>query len=307
MWKQEFLSQHDSFPPGFVWLIVSNHKDCIDDLLRMVVSSPPIWVPDWSRSATDMLQDVENDHVTAYPKFSASGVQSSHSKVTAIWRKGTIEGISVKCCVYDEISKIRSFPGKVFSHEVPLEETFSWPVKWVVEIIRLTYQERQPYADFSDRLHAAVRTSIGGVGYNKDTELVRVGDDCFLDAVVLLENGIKHINGNHIKLELRQLLKNRDFEGKLNRRTSTRSRLGSEIIEKSLGRLPFITKKGHLVLGPEYAEWGDFNALIKGTQIPFIFRRQSDGQYQLIGEAYVDGIMDGEAMENSKWCEVNLV
>ena len=272
-----------------------------------IQSSLPSWVPDWSRSTTDMLQDVENDHVTAYPKFSASGVQPSHSKVTAIWREGAVEAISVECHVYDEIIKVGSFPGRVSSHEVPLEETSSWPVKWVVEILRLTYQERQLYVDFSDRLRAAARTSIGGVGYNKDAELVRVGDDRFLDAVVLLENGIKHINGNHIKVGLRQLLKNGNFEGKLNRKNSIRSRLGSEIIGKSLGRLPFITSKGHLVLGPEYAERGDFIALIKGSQVPFILRRQSDGQYQLIGEAYVDGIMDGEAMENSKWCEVNLI
>jgi hypothetical protein len=102
-------------------------------------------------------------------------------------------------------------------------------------------------------------------------------------------------------------LKNGVVKGKLNSRTSIFSRLGSEIIGKSLGRLPFITRKGHLVLGPEYAELGEFVALIKGTQVPFILRRQSDGQYRLIGEAYVDGIMGGEAMENSKWCEVNLV
>ncbi|KAL3417252.1 Heterokaryon incompatibility protein 6, OR allele 5 [Phlyctema vagabunda] len=272
-----------------------------------IQSSLPSWVPDWSRSATDMLQDVENDHITTYPQFSASGVQSSHSKVTAIRRKGAIEGISVECHVYDQIFEAGSFPGRISSHEVPLEETSSWPVKWIVEILRLTYQERQLYVDFSDRLHAAARTSIGGVGYNQDTELVRVRDDRFTDAVVLLENGIKHIEGNHIKLGLQQLLKNRVHEDNLNSRTSILSRLGSEIIGKSLGRLPFITWKGHLVLGPEYAEAGDFVALIKGTQVPFILRRQSDGQYRLIGEAYVDGIMDGEAMENSKWRDVNLV
>ncbi|TVY32145.1 Heterokaryon incompatibility protein 6,OR allele [Lachnellula subtilissima] len=254
-----------------------------------------------------MLQDVENDHITVYPKFSASGVQSSHSKVTAIRREGAIEGISVECHVYDEIFEVGSFPGRVSSHEVPLGETYSWPVKWVVELLRLTYQERQLYVDFSDRLHAAARTSIGGVGYNQNAELVRVGDDRFLDAVVLLRNGIEHIKRKHIKLGLRQLLKNGVIKGKVKSETSMSSDLGSEIIGKSLGRLPFITRKGHLVLGPEYAKRGDSVALIKGTQVPFILRPQSDGQYRLIGEAYVDGIMDGEAMENSNWYEVNLV
>lgn len=83
--------------------------------------------------------------------------------------------------------------------------------------------------------------------------------------------------------------------------------LGSEIIGKSLGRLPFITRKGHLVLGAEYIKRGDFLALIKGAQVPFILRCNSNKQYQLIGEAYVDGIMDGKAMQNCKWCSVNLV
>jgi hypothetical protein len=148
-----------------------------------------------------MLQDVENDYITAYPKFSASGGQSSLSKVTAIRREGAIAGISVEYHVYNEIFEARSFPGRVSSHEVPLEETSSWLVKWVVEILRLTYQ-RQLYIDFSDRLHAAARTSVGGVGYNQDTELVRVSNDRFINAIVLLENGVKYIKGNHIKLEL---------------------------------------------------------------------------------------------------------
>ncbi|KAH8595446.1 putative heterokaryon incompatibility protein 6, OR allele, partial [Bisporella sp. PMI_857] len=131
--------------------------------------------------------------------------------------------------------------------------------------------------------------------------LVRVGDDRFLDAVVLLWNNIKHIKRNYIKLGLQQLLNNEVVKGKVKSKTTTSSRLGSEIIGKSLGRLLFITRKGHLVLGPEYVKQGDFVTLIKGTWVPFILRRQSDGQYQLIGEAYVDGIMDGEAMENSQW------
>ncbi|KAH6703073.1 putative heterokaryon incompatibility protein 6, OR allele, partial [Leptodontidium sp. MPI-SDFR-AT-0119] len=137
--------------------------------------------------------------------------------------------------------------------------------------------------------------------------LTRVGDDRFLDAAMLLENDIKHIKGNNIKRGVQQLLNNKVLKGNVRNRTPKLSRLGSEIIGKSLGRLPFITRKGHLVLSSEYVKQGDVVALIKGSQVPFILRRESDGQYQLIGEAYVDGIMDGEAMENSEWCDVNIV
>jgi Heterokaryon incompatibility protein (HET) len=270
-------------------------------------SDLPSWVPDWSRSMTDMLQDVENDHIAVYPRFSASGVESGHSKLTVMRREGAVEGISVEGYIYDEIYVVGSFPDRVSSHEVPVLETSSWPIQWLVEILRLTYCDKQHYGDFSDRLRAAARTSIGGVGYNKATQLVRVGDDRFLDAVTLLQNGIKSIRYDHIKFGLQQLLAKGVAKDRIKSWTIVNVGLGSEIIGKSLGRLPFITRKGHLVLGAEYIKRGDYIALIKGAQVPFILRRKSNKQYQLIGEAYVDGIMDGEAMQNCKWCNVNLV
>ncbi|KFY29320.1 hypothetical protein V491_00098 [Pseudogymnoascus sp. VKM F-3775] len=267
----------------------------------------PTWIPDWSQSATDMLQDVEDDHITLYPKFSASGVDSRHSKVTITQKDGIIGGISVMCHAYDEIYEVGTFPNRISSHEVPLLETFSWPKRWLAEIFRLTYCIKQGYADFSDRLRAAARTSIGGVGYNQDKQLVRVQDDRFLEAVCLLRDGMKYIKRNEIKLGVQRLLADSAIRDKVKRRMTGHRQLGSEIIGKSLGRLPFITKKGHLVLSSEYAKQGDFVALIGGAQVPFILRYKSGGQYQLISGAYVDGIMDGEAMENSKFDSINLV
>jgi hypothetical protein len=57
------------------------------------LSRLPSWVPDWSRSITDMLQDVENDHITLHPRFNASGAEPRESKVTIIQRDGLIVGI----------------------------------------------------------------------------------------------------------------------------------------------------------------------------------------------------------------------
>ncbi|OBT64539.1 hypothetical protein VE03_05297 [Pseudogymnoascus sp. 23342-1-I1] len=270
-------------------------------------SDLPSWVPDWSRSATDMLQDVENDHITLYPEFSAYGRESRQSELTITQKDGVISGISVMCHVYDEIYKVGSFPSRVSSYEVPISETYLWPVQWLAELLRLTYYDKQSYAAFSDRLRAAARTSIGGVGYNTDRQLVRVRDDRFLEAVVLLRDGIKNIKGTDIKLGVRQLLADKAIRGKVKSRIAAHERLGSEIIGKSLGRLPFITRKGHLVLSSEHARQGDFVALIGGAQVPFLLRCRSGGQYQLISEAYVDGIMDGEAMENSKCDSIDLV
>jgi hypothetical protein len=162
------------------------------------------------------------------------------------------------------------------------------------------------YEDFSDRLRAAARSSIGDVGFNKVAQLARVGDDRFVDAVVLLQNGIKHIKNKRIKSEAQQFLASKTVKDMTKSRASVPLQLGSEIIGKSLGRLPFITKKGHLILGSEHIQEYDIIALIRGAQVPFVFRRQSSGQYKVIGEAYVHGIMDGEAMESSKCCTISL-
>lgn len=171
----------------------------------------------------------------------------------------------------------------------------------------LTYQNNQGEEDFESRMRAVARTSVGGVGYDQDMQLARVGDDRFLDAVVILQSGINTIMNKRIKTEARRFLARTDIKNRIHGTTVDQERLGSEIIGKSLGRLPFVTRKGHLVLGSEYVKQGDLVALIKGAQVPFVLRRHCGEAYQLIGEAFVDGIMDGEAAEDSEFREIVLV
>jgi hypothetical protein len=80
-----------------------------------------------------------------------------------------------------------------------------------------------------------------------------------------------------------------------------------EIVVKAYKRRPFVTAKGHLGLGPDDIKAGDLIALVIGSQVPFVLREIADGKYKLIGEAYVDGIMDGEAVagrENARFIEL---
>ncbi|KAF2804945.1 uncharacterized protein BDZ99DRAFT_339206, partial [Mytilinidion resinicola] len=130
--------------------------------------------------------------------------------------------------------------------------------------------------------------------------LVRIKEDRFVDAVAFLRMGINDIKGDPFQSEAGRFLARTSVRDGAMSKLSAIFRLGAEIRGNSLGRSPFITKKGHLVLASEHVQPGDVVALIRGAQVPFILRRQSSGQYQVIGEAYVDGIMDGEAMESSK-------
>ncbi|EKJ71656.1 hypothetical protein FPSE_08102 [Fusarium pseudograminearum CS3096] len=63
------------------------------------------------------------------------------------------------------------------------------------------------------------------------------------------------------------------------------------------GRRPFRTAKGHIGIGPSEMATGDLLYILIGADVPYILRPDIIGKVRLIGESYVHGIMDGEAME----------
>jgi hypothetical protein len=60
-----------------------------------------------------------------------------------------------------------------------------------------------------------------------------------------------------------------------------------------------------LGLAPNDARIGDCVAVLAGGRVPYILRNRrkidgsQSGSWELIGDAYVHGIMDGEAMKSS--------
>lgn len=64
------------------------------------------------------------------------------------------------------------------------------------------------------------------------------------------------------------------------------------------GRRLCVTTSGRLALVPEAARAGDVFAVIPGLQTPYVLRLWRDEagerEYQLVGECYLDGVMNGE-------------
>jgi hypothetical protein len=62
-------------------------------------------------------------------------------------------------------------------------------------------------------------------------------------------------------------------------------------------RVAFVTQRGYLGLGPKDMQTGDLVHIFKGLNLPVILRSRATGSkgiYQLLGSAYVHGIMYGE-------------
>jgi len=89
-----------------------------------------------------------------------------------------------------------------------------------------------------------------------------------------------------------------------------------------LNRVFFITKDGLMGLGPRHTRPGDEVVVLSGSQIPFILRNRRIStvqfdlgigslrliwQYRVLGDCYVHGIMNGEAVENFNWDTDNEV
>jgi len=62
------------------------------------------------------------------------------------------------------------------------------------------------------------------------------------------------------------------------------------------GRRLAITATGYLGMVPEEALKGDVIAVLYGCNFPVVLRRCGE-RHLVIGECYVDGVMDGELME----------
>ncbi len=72
-------------------------------------------------------------------------------------------------------------------------------------------------------------------------------------------------------------------------------------LESMRGKRPYLTQNmGYAGMGPSHARPGDAVVLLPGAQTPYVIRPRPDSglnHYELVGEAYCDGIMDGEAMD----------
>jgi hypothetical protein len=64
------------------------------------------------------------------------------------------------------------------------------------------------------------------------------------------------------------------------------------------GRRLFSTSKGFWGLGPSSMAEGDFIYILSGGDLPFILRPKED-HFRLVGECYVDNLMNGEAVEKA--------
>src|ERR1700712_4192295 len=63
------------------------------------------------------------------------------------------------------------------------------------------------------------------------------------------------------------------------------------------GRKLFYTNVGYLGLGPKFLEPGDVIYILHGGCVPYVLRPAGRHRYRLVGECYIEGLMEGQTEE----------
>ena len=70
----------------------------------------------------------------------------------------------------------------------------------------------------------------------------------------------------------------------------------TEVRYKTKGRAFFTTREGYIGLAPRRTEVGDQLCIALGCQSPLVLRKSEFGNHTVVGECYLDGVMDGAAL-----------
>jgi len=68
------------------------------------------------------------------------------------------------------------------------------------------------------------------------------------------------------------------------------------LARRTRGRQFALSKLGHAAMGPAAALGGNRIAVFRGARVPYLLRRAGFEKWELVGEAYVHGTIDGEAI-----------
>ena len=237
----------------------------------------PSWVPDW-RQSEELTIPITLDINPEKDSFRAAGM-SYWDTSTAILN----HSLGVEALCLDQLQRVTS-PGpcplsvglKDWDDILPL-------VKWQQDMIRITREMTSLsllYRSEQERWHAWWRTFIGEM---KD-DFRRAPPD-YERLVRSYKNAIDRlvIIGPNRYLPMRERKEIEEI-----RACMTRMALHRKFCLSLEGRIGWV---------PRAAQTGDIISLMRGSTVPIIIRpTQQENSYLMIGQSYIHGIMDGEAV-----------
>ena len=263
------------------------------------VDELPSWTPDWSRDrsleslgwlfvqSSNVLSDNPRGGRWAPDQepriFRAAGRTRGRVRVTGDGRLLQTRGIYA-----DDIEAV-SEPynqGKDFHAFQRLESIHAFALAGRVMIDNLKKLLR--YSPGEGEFNALWRTLVADVADDEDGDLKRPASPDLANSFAALTKLFEAIPDGTTKY-----IKQSYFE-RLFRESAPFGHACELQIRK---RRLCITRRGFIGLVPGWASKGDNICVVLGAAVPFVTRRLQNGNDMLIGECYVHGLMDGEALD----------
>ncbi|KAK0638428.1 Heterokaryon incompatibility protein 6 [Lasiodiplodia hormozganensis] len=257
----------------------------------------PSWVPDWSSSRQ-----------TSSLGFSTSSAGIYHESGT--WKP---------CFSYCPEGRELLVPGKIFDVIKDLGEVCTVPEsaiegslsanQWLTPWVHLA-EQCLPYPSGCKLFEAFWHTLVAG----KDGEGRQKAPGSFEEIFSLLldESTGKHptfADQTYSKRQLRPPGKGKLELANLKTRApaKTYQEIRSAVRRATRNRRLGVTEKKYLCLLPRHSKVGDIVCVFVGCHVPFVIRGTGSGRYQLVGECYVHGIMDGEVMDMQEVPHISVI
>jgi len=238
----------------------------------------PSWVPDWSMAIHSGISSF-----VRHEPFSSSGDETALPSSLNIYdthdgahvlslpgvRVGTITNIGQSwgslpeetVAAFDLLADLDQLSGYTANNVVPVKDMTD-PV-WRVPIANSQYG----FKEGKDRLHM----KAGMFMYNS-------------------YRAVRHLQANSVSEGDQIFLPVKE--------TAEYYKYRALLVTVKGNRRFFISSDGSLGLGPDCIQPSDIICICKGAAVPFVLRKVSDSPcFQFIGEAYVQGIMDGELFQ----------
>ena len=275
-----------------------------------LTSSQPSWVPDWAtpRQTVSLAYGAEHHKV-----YQASKKLDMESR-TEVTKKSVI--LVITGVIVDSIARVGMISEESDLQHVLIPET---PTnRFVLEGINLAIEScRQSYPSSSSSkdtvFEAFCQTLVAGKDHTKRTK----APDAFLPIFALLfDTATQSSPAFPDQPPPLSTTKRRLTLDNLQVRRPARSYRHMQVAMKAAvnrRRLGVTTVQRYLGLFPRGTEPGDHVCIFTGACVPFVIRRHHDesskDEYQLVGECYVHGIMNGEVedMDNMQKRDLYIV
>lgn len=247
----------------------SNRRKGCEDM------SMPSWVPDWRIVPLHLMGNPSTPH-------RASGESTPELIIRNKDKTLHIHGLKV-----DTIASVSwTFYGKAFQFRREPRGRLPMEVLWQDLCGYKTFTLDEAYHNGDFAFYALVQTLTNAcIGADRS----RAYDE--ISKIEWLANGAAYLvraegGSDLVAPEIRELARGGDaFKWSHEATLVTRYRRFA------------VTGRGYFVMGPDVMEEGDIVAVLYGGRTPFVLRPIADGNWSLLGECYVHGMMDGEALK----------